>query len=442
MITRSARRRVLAWVPAAILLFSLSPLAVARPALAGESPKPFAATVFPSTAVAGATAPMTLTITNDSHAQSLGSANLIGASGFSYQGTDPHPLLNGDPGSPIGDAALVGDALELRNLSLPPGAFLTLAFVAQAPCGAGTDTWAIAAKQSNDFNGTGNDFALEPPPATQLDTAVTGACELRFVRQPAETQVGAGITDGAIQTGAPIQIAVQTQAGAVVTASSAPIALAIGTVPPGGTATLGGTTLVDAVAGVATFCDPVIDPGCSLPSIGSHGLGYTLTASTDGIVAGGSAPFDVLDGGAVCPAGPCHAGASMGNTGGGDTVTAAAGDVVAVSIGVDSLTCVGYTNTSQVVTFSSTANSVNTATITIAAGSVTKPAARFQICFGSSLAFTDRKGHVVPAGGAGLLADCSKKVAAPCTSSRLLDKATGDVILIFLAPAGDPKGVG
>jgi hypothetical protein len=425
------------------VLVLLAMVSVAVPAFGGPPSKPFAATVGPDALSAGATVPSTLTIQNDSKSQSLGSANLTRPSGFAFESTDAHALLGGDPGSPIGDAAIVGDRIQLRNLSLPTGSFLTLSFVVQAPCTAGASAWSITAKQSNDFNGAGNDFTLEPPPATHLTTTVSGTCKLVFLDQPAETQIGTGVTDGPFQSGAPIQVAIETQAGAVVTASSAPVTLGIGTVPPGGTSSLDGTTLVTPLDGVATFCDPDHDPGCTLPSIAVHGLGYTLSASSNGADTAASDAFDVVDAGAVCDhPGPCHAQATLADTSAVDTVTAVPDDVVAVSIGVEALTCAGYTNTSQVVTFSSTANSEQVVTITIAAASVHKPAAQFQVCFSSSVPFTDRSGNVVPPGGTGLLRDCSNKVGPPCTVSRVKDKITGDVTLTFRAPAGDPKGVG
>jgi len=420
----------------------------AGPAAANTSTKPYAATVTPGPVGGGATVAFTLKVTNDAQPQPLGSANLTMAvnhdpsisAAFVGLGADPHPFLNGNPASPRGDATLVGNVIQLRNLSIPAGAFVTLSFSAQAPCVAGDYDWGIAAKQSNDFKGTGNDFSLEPPPASNLTTTVTGTCKLVFTTGPADAQVGAGITNSALDsTGSPVQVAVETQDGAVVTASAAPVQLAIGTVPPGGTSTLDGTTLIDAVNGVATFCDQVQNPGCSLPSIGVHGQGYTLAASSAGIDPATSNAFNVVDNGQVCKnPGQCQAQAKQSGTTGTLSVTAQPGDLVAVSVGVDTLTCSGYTITTQIVTFTSTANSVSAVTIVIDAAYVTKSPSQYQICFSSSLQFIDRSGNVVPPGGSGLLADCSKRVGPPCTVSRVKDKV-GNVILTMQAPAGDPR---
>jgi hypothetical protein len=193
------------------------------------------------------------------------------------------------------------------------------------------------------------------------------------------------------------------------------------------------------VGGVATFCDTAQNPGCGLPSIGSHGQGYTLSATATGIDTAISTSFNVVDSGAICKnSGQCQVQAKIADTTGLVSVTAAPGDLLSVSISVETLTCTGYTPTSGVVTFFSTAASVSSVTITIDAASVTKAASQFQVCFSSTLPFTDRSGNLVPAGGAGLLADCSKKTGPPCTVSRVKDKA-GNVIVTLQAPEGDPR---
>jgi hypothetical protein len=92
-----------------------------------------------------------------------------------------------------------------------------------------------------------------------------------------------------------------------------------------------------------------------------------------------------------------------------------------------------------VVTFGSTAGSVTGGKLTFDEGSNTKPASAYQLCFSSSLPFTDRYGHVVPPGGSGILPDCSMEVGPPCTVSRTENEATGYVTLRFLSPAGDPR---
>jgi len=80
----------------------------------------------------------------------------------------------------------------------------------------------------------------------------------------------------------PVQVVFQDTAGKVVTATNAPVTLAIGTNPSSGH--LGGTVTVAAVAGVATFPDLTVD---------TDGDGYTLTAAADSLPTITSAPFNI-----------------------------------------------------------------------------------------------------------------------------------------------------
>ena len=197
--------------------------------------------------------------------------------------------------------------------------------------------------------------------------------------------------------------------------------------------------MITSVNGVATFCDSQVLPGCTLPSIGTHGQGYTLSASSAGIDPAASSTFNVVDNGLVCKnAGQCQVQAKVADTTGLVTVTSAPGDLLSVSVGVDSLSCSGYAVTSQVVTYASTSAGVATVVLTIDAASVNKPASQYRICFSSTLPFTDRSGNLVPAGGSGLLADCSNKVGPPCMLPTVKDKA-GNIFLTLQGPAGDPR---
>jgi len=74
---------------------------------------------------------------------------------------------------PVGTATVNGSTLELRNLTTPQGAALTVSFQAtasvQSPCA--SYVFASDVRQSNDFNGTNNKFVLDGPEAT-----MTGPC--------------------------------------------------------------------------------------------------------------------------------------------------------------------------------------------------------------------------------------------------------------------------
>jgi plastocyanin len=100
--------------------------------------------------------------------------------------------------------------------------------------------------------------------------------KLAFTAQPGNTGVGAAITPA-------VEVTVQDASGNPVTASTAPITIAIGDNPGG--ATLGGTTTQNAATGVATFSDLTLD---------QSGAAYTLSASSSGLTSATSGAFDLF----------------------------------------------------------------------------------------------------------------------------------------------------
>jgi Tol biopolymer transport system component len=100
------------------------------------------------------------------------------------------------------------------------------------------------------------------------------ATKLAFTVQPSNTVAGAAIAPA-------VKVTVQ-DAGGNTFSSAAPITLAIGTNPSGGT--LSGTVTVNAIGGVAVFSDLSID---------QVGTGYTLTASSAGLTGASSNTFNV-----------------------------------------------------------------------------------------------------------------------------------------------------
>lgn len=146
---------------------------------AGASVKPAQFDFSQTSIPAAASTPVTLTITNQSANQSLGSANITAAVGPAPSGT--LQLSDTDYVQSQGsiDPTSSSTVLKLRNLNLAPGAHMTVMMNQTAPCAAGTYTWSIRAKQSNDFNGPpGNDFLVNG--GTQPTTTVTGSCKLVF----------------------------------------------------------------------------------------------------------------------------------------------------------------------------------------------------------------------------------------------------------------------
>jgi hypothetical protein len=122
----------------------------------------------PASFVAGSTQQLTAKLTNESGGQSLGSSNLTAPAGYTVTNI-------GTPSR--GTATLSGNTVQLRGLSLPVGQNVTVPFTVQAPAAAGSSTWTSTAKQSNDYNGTGNDFVLDPKSGlTTTTTSGTAGC--------------------------------------------------------------------------------------------------------------------------------------------------------------------------------------------------------------------------------------------------------------------------
>jgi hypothetical protein len=190
------------------------------------------------------------------------------------------------------------------------------------------------------------------------------------------------------------------------------------------------------------------------PSINREGIGYRLVgraADTASEASGNiqstepSQPFDIRVGELTDCQGPCA------DTAEGDVTSAAlsasADGYLVLDVGSGTLHCEGYANSSETVTFDVTEGTVGTrtrVTITLDAGSVTKSARKYDVCFSSPESeFIDASGSKVLKGEAGLLADCPRNLQPtgdPCVLSRSKDKS-GNVLVTFSVPLGDPRGV-
>lgn len=147
----------------ALVIALIGVCALASPA--GAATKPYSVVISPGTTVAGATVTFQAKFTNRTTSQTLGSADLAPPPGF----TVGSPLSVG-----VGDASVSANVVHLRNLAIAPGASVTATFmvtVTSQPCAPATSTWQVDAKQSNDFNGTGNNFG--PQVKSSLTTSTT-----------------------------------------------------------------------------------------------------------------------------------------------------------------------------------------------------------------------------------------------------------------------------
>ncbi len=163
----------------------------------------------------------------------------------------------------------------------PGGSTLSGTVTAAAVAGAATFS-------TLSLNLTGAGYTL-----TASATGLTGATSTGFAVTPgAATRLVYLVPPSTVSAGAsmspPVQVEIQDAAGNRVTGATNAVTVAIGTNPGG--STLGGTTTVSAVAGVATF---------GTLTLNRTGAGYTLTANATGLTGVTSAGFGVNPGAAT-----------------------------------------------------------------------------------------------------------------------------------------------
>jgi hypothetical protein len=419
--------------------------------------KMFTADVAPHTVGAGQTIQFTLALDNTNDSQQLGSANLTAPSAFTLLDGPAFPTsVSPSPGT----ATVAGGTVQLRTLSIPPTGSKTVTFWAEVPCAAGTYTWTILAKQSNNFAGPpGNNLILDGA-HSNLQTTVQGQCSIQWTSQPRDTRVGDNITstpyDGVVNH--PLDgpfIAVELRSAPDVNGSTtlvrfSPATITLTTGPHGPSATVTGTNSARTSGGTATF-----SPG---PIITTADLNYTLLASATGttILPGESDPLNPFDvSSAVCAA-PCRTDSAGSSGTSGRATTDSQTGYIALSVGVlDDVRCSDYTppTTQQVVSvlpLGVTTTSTLRIDVTLDGSVVDRPWSQLLVCFASRRTFTARDG--LPASGPttitgetgtffiDVLPDCSRPTPTqlPCQLPTTPPSNTGQVILHILAPGDDP----
>ena len=387
----------------------------------------------------------TVTLRNDTKTQMLGSANLTPPTGFTLASAPT--LSRGNLIEPL------GNMLRLRNLNVAPGGSVTLTVDLRLPCvtGPATYAWVVEAKQSNDYNGTGND--LTPPTAAARQNVVTSACALRFVAdaQPADAGKTTQIRADAFQPTSPNLVSVEAVDGRTPALAqrlgwfSGPIALALGeTTYPGDLVQSGP---VAATAGVSAF---------SNLSITEAGF-YTLHASTTatGFAAGDpradSDEFQVVDVVKECNAVTCSA--SLGRTSVTGTGTGTGLVLLSQNVGPDPI-CDTYTPPVADTwwEFAVTAERAKTIRINYSKDDLrgfgnasdlevcfATPGAAFTVEGGGSATPFDYDGDGTLEGFAGLLPDCPP-FTGPCVTDQGPLPGGGAFIEFFVPDTlGDPR---
>ena len=152
----------------------------------------FAVSVSPSSPAAGASASFAFTIKNEASPQRLGSVQISAPAGFMITGAS-------------GATSVTSSSALFTNLNLASGASATLTVNATVPCGPTTYQWGIEAKQSNNFNGTGNNFQLDPNSANNLNGVLTGSCTFQPCppSAPCSASASSATTSGTVTTSSP-----------------------------------------------------------------------------------------------------------------------------------------------------------------------------------------------------------------------------------------------
>jgi len=438
--------------PKTIALLSIASLLIGATiigsAALADPLKPFRADfdTTPDPIPVGSAATISLTISNTS-TLTLGSSDVFAPAGYLI----PAQTISLPS---AGTATVIGSStIELRSLALAPGSSLTFPFTAVAPC-AGNGPWSLDAKRTADHSGPVG-FALDAA-GSDLVTDTSGICHLAFVTEPANAEFGSNsATESEPVTGAPYDpsgpsVAVEVLDGADqrITTSTAPITLTLGGGTSGAVLRLNGSTdvTVPAVLGLASFSALTID---------LVGFGYTMTASSTGLVPAVSGPFHVVQFGQVCTGATCDSPTATNGSnrasGNALATNVSPGDELAIAFaGDDPCTSTGYVpvspDTFTVLVLDENGQPSEDAVITITFVVfkeqvklfLNRGARHFQVCYATDVpgkTFTNRDGQLV---SQGLLPDCKGSTVTNCVISRNKDRA-GNVTVVFTVLDGRGK---
>jgi hypothetical protein len=446
----------------AALLAVSATLAAAAPA--GAATKPFSLVIAPGTpsvVAGGESVAMTATITNETTTQQMGSANLAPPQGFTVTAAS---IVAPGAGSakPNSSCSVLGQTLpcvELRNLSLAPGATVSVQMTVSTPICVppmSSHSWSrIEAKQANNFSGQpGNDMTLDAAHSS-TSTTLDGACKLGFGIEPHNVVVGQNITGTDWDsTGPAVTVQVLDVNGNVVSGSTASVTTMFGN-NPGLANPAGVARIVNAAGGVATFGDLTVDQPAG---------GYTIVASSGTLTPATSTSFAAQTVKAICASGQSCT-ADVGTPGGDAQVFAGPGgpalllESANVNAGAQ-LNCPGFPassdpNTYDFLTTTTDRSKVVTVTInepsTPLHGSAKQILNAQQLCFGAPYQFTTVSGAPATAGTLpdgtsgfiGVLPNCP--AVGPChdrkSDTTILDpsrKLGFDIVLVADIPAGLP----
>jgi hypothetical protein len=163
----------------------------------------------------------------------------------------------------------------------PVGGILSGAVTVNAVNGAATFSNLSINKPGTGYTLTATSGTLTQVISNSFNITAGAAAKLFFSQQPSSAVSAAAITPA-------VTVTIQDSNGNTVTTSSAPITVAIGINPSGGT--LSGTATVNAINGIATYTGLNIDDA---------GVGYTLIATSSSLTQSVSTTFFISPGAAV-----------------------------------------------------------------------------------------------------------------------------------------------
>ena len=274
-------------------------MALALPATARPVKKQYDASLSPSAGPGQTQTSLTVTIANvSSSPTAVGSANISIPAGFTGIGA---PSVSSAPSGKSWTATLNGSTIELRSAAssqLVQGESVSVTFTATTPCPEGVYNFGFQVKQSNDFNGQGNDIVSGPP---VVGFTVNGGCtpapggdHLAFGQQPSDFLAGQEMTPA-------VTVRVEDASNNLVTDFVGTVSLAFGTNPDGSVLFNNGPVAVS--GGIATF--PNL--GVNKPTLGTIS-GYTLVASSSpALGTATSGPFAITGMSDVCELETCTA---------------------------------------------------------------------------------------------------------------------------------------
>jgi hypothetical protein len=183
-------------------------------------------------------------------------------------------------------------AAKFLNLGVAPLGGITVTVTATAPCAAETYKWGIQVKQSNDFSGTGNTFAIAKTTASAVDGKVTagqGGCSVAFIptNEPESTVRTSAVLSGFDSTGGPVEVGAFTPSGKLATTFDGIITVKLSRNPTGAKLSGGTSVTASASGGIAEFPTGTI----SKLSLNAVGSGYRLKATSPGLTAIPPAPL-------------------------------------------------------------------------------------------------------------------------------------------------------